>query len=140
MIEECSDLCISVVQARFYGGSGGVQRLMHVAASAWRAAVAALGRGGAGSSASKPEEEEEARQEFSSASQFAGDVVAHVMLSGLMMTLLLGVFSPGATLVVEWIVLLLFLGDEVPHPRAAISFVRGGGGSKVGGRWREGGR
>jgi hypothetical protein len=117
VIEECSDLCISCVQARFYGGSGGL--LSHTVSSAWRKAAARLGGDGAAATGSKPEEED-TEHEFSSASQFAGDVVAHVMLSALMMTLLLGWFSPAATLVVEWIVLLLFLGDEVPRPRTAV--------------------
>ena len=112
MIEECSDLCISVVQGRFYGGSGGL--LGHALSSAWRAAAAVLG-GGAAASSTSTAEEEDSGHEFSSFSQFAGDVVAHVGQSVLMMTLLLGVYSPAATLVVECIVLLLFLGDEVRH-------------------------
>ena len=112
VIEECSEQCIAVIQARFYSGSGGL--LSHAVKSAWQASAAMLGGGGGGeaSIASKPAEEDSA-YEFSSASQFYGDVVAHLSLSALMMTLLLGLFSPGATFVVECVVLLLFLGDEV---------------------------
>jgi hypothetical protein len=124
VIEECSDLCISVVQARFYGGRGGV--FSRAVSSAWGKAAALFGGGGSEASNAINPEEEDSRHEFSSASQFAGDVVAHVMLSALMMTLLLGVFSPAATIVVECIVLLLFLGDEVRHSPACLHVTGGG--------------
>ncbi len=125
VIEECSDLCISVIQDRFYGGSGGV--VSQTVKKVWGWISSRLGWDDADSKKA----EEYSGHRFSSSSQFFGDVVSHVSLSAFMMTLLLGFLSPGLTFVVECVVLLLFIGDEVRHTRVRVWAIWGRD------RWRE---
>ena len=106
VIESCPKLCISAVQARFFGENGGLlSAIGRIAAAATDG-----GSGGGGGSGSKTASGGAA---FVPMDQFFGDVMAHVLLATVVTVAVLVPMSTLACLL-EAAALVLFLGDELP--------------------------